>query len=165
MSSDRPLLLVDVDGVLSLFGFDAGAPPQGHMALIDGSPHLLSSNTAWHLGRLGAVFECVWCTGWEEKADEYLPHLLGLPRGIPHVTLERNPGRERAHWKIEAIDEYAGNRPAAWIDDNIDETCTAWAEGRDAPTLLIETSPSQGLTDEHVSRLIRWADELEGWIR
>ena len=36
---------------------------------------------------------------------------------------------------------------------------------RSAPTLIVETSPSVGLTDEHVAQLLRWADELEGWIR
>jgi hypothetical protein len=51
------------------------------------------------------------------------------------------------------------------VDDNLDETCTAWAEGRSAPTLIVETSPSEGLTDEHVARLVAWADQLEGWIR
>jgi len=70
-----------------------------------------------------------------------------------------------AHWKVDAIDEFAGDRPAAWVDDNLDETCVSWAEGRSAPTLLVETSPSEGLTDEHVAQLVRWADELEGWIR
>ena len=45
-----------------------------------------------------------------------------------------------AHWKVDAIDEYAADRPAAWLDDNLDETCIAWAEGRSAPTLLVETS-------------------------
>jgi hypothetical protein len=29
----------------------------------------------------------------------------------------------------------------------------------------VETSPSEGLTDEHVTELLRWADKLEGWIR
>ena len=57
-----------------------------------------------------------------------------------------------AHWKVDAIDEYAADRPAAWLDDNLDETCIAWAEGRSAPTLLVETSPIDGLTDEHVTR-------------
>ena len=70
-----------------------------------------------------------------------------------------------AHWKVDTIAEYAGHRPAAWIDDNIDETCTAWAEGREAPTLIVETLPSEGLTDEHVDTLLAWADEVEGWIR
>jgi hypothetical protein len=70
-----------------------------------------------------------------------------------------------AHWKVDAINEYARDRPAAWLDDNIDETCAAWAERRSAPTLIVETKPSEGLTDEHVTQLLRWADELEGWIR
>ena len=38
-----------------------------------------------------------------------------------------------AHWKLEAIDEYAGDRPAAWIDDNLDDECHEWAEERAAP--------------------------------
>ena len=67
-----------------------------------------------------------------------------------------------AHWKVEAIDEFAGERPAAWVDDNLDETCVAWAQGRSAPTLLVETSPSVGLTDEHVSLLLDWAAKLAG---
>ena len=69
-----------------------------------------------------------------------------------------------AHWKVEAIDEYAGDRPAAWIDDNIDETRVAWAEAAAPLPRIVETSPPEGLTDEHVTRLLRWADELEGWI-
>ena len=70
-----------------------------------------------------------------------------------------------AHWKVDAIDEYAGDRPAAWIDDNIDETCLAWAEGRSAPTLIVETAPSRASPTSTSTRLLRWADDLEGWIR
>jgi hypothetical protein len=61
---------------------------------------------------------------------------------------------------VDAVDEYAANRPAAWIDDNLGEECHAWAERRSAPTLLVETSPSVGLTDEHVSMLQDWAKSL-----
>ena len=62
-----------------------------------------------------------------------------------------------AHWKVDAIDVYAADRPAAWIDDNLDEECIAWAKRRSAPTLLVKTRPSEGLTDEHVDRLRQWA--------
>ena len=65
-----------------------------------------------------------------------------------------------AHWKLDAIAEYAGNRPAAWIDDNLDETCRYWARTRTAPTLLVETTPATGMTDEHVALLLGWAREL-----
>ncbi|MGH2799653.1 MAG: hypothetical protein ACRDM0_18755, partial [Thermoleophilaceae bacterium] len=58
------------------------------------------------------------------------------------------------------VDEYAAERPAAWVDDNLGEECYAWAERRSAPTLLVETSPSVGLTDEHVSQLLGWAARL-----
>src|SRR3712207_6624725 len=38
----RPLLLVDVDGVISLFGFDWSDPPPGRPIAVDGLPHWIS---------------------------------------------------------------------------------------------------------------------------
>lgn len=163
MPSDRPLLLVDIDGVLSLFGFEARSPPQGRYALIDGLPHLLSEQSARHLRVLADLYDCVWCSGWEERADEHLPYLLGLPSGWPHVPLDRRrrgpAGTSVAgHWKLEAIDAFAGrSRRLAWIDDAFDETCHAWAAARPAPTLLVPTLPAVGLTDADAERLAAWA--------
>src|SRR6266542_3080476 len=129
----QPLLLVDVDGVLSLFGFEPASPPPGRGALIDGVPHLLSLHAAELLRELAASFECVWCTGWEDRADEHLPHLLGLPRGWPHLSFDgAAPDASGAgHWKLAAIDALAGPRRAlAWIDDAHDDACHAWAAAR-----------------------------------
>jgi len=67
-----------------------------------------------------------------------------------------------AHWKIEALEEHAGDRPAAWIDDNLDERAEHWARERAAPTLLVLTDAAVGLDDEHVERLLAWADEVTG---
>jgi hypothetical protein len=160
LSANRPLLLVDVDGVLSLFGFEPGSPPAGRLALIDGSPHLLSLHTASRLRDLSEHFECVWCTGWEERADEHLPYLLDLPSGWPHVPLE-GAGRVGAsvagHWKLDAIDRFAGrDRALAWIDDVLDDECVAWAAARPGPTLLVPTHPAVGLTDDDARRLEAW---------
>jgi hypothetical protein len=69
-----------------------------------------------------------------------------------------------SHWKVDAINEYAGDRPAAWIDDNMNEECHAWAKLRSAPTLLVETDPSEGLTDVHVERLLAWAARVGNGI-
>ena len=79
MNPSAPLLLIDVDGVISLFGFDQTEPPEGRFTFVDGLPHYLSGSAAGHLDRLHPTFECVWCTGWEDRADEHLPYLLGLP--------------------------------------------------------------------------------------
>jgi hypothetical protein len=123
--------------------------------------HCINEACGPRLTRLSERYELVWATGWEEKANEYLPHLLGMPGRLPFLTFDGRAVFGTAHWKLEAMDEYAGDRPAAWIDDSLDERCTAWAERRAAPTLLVETDPATGITGEHVELLLRWADELE----
>ena len=102
-------------------------------------------------------FECVWCTGWEDRADSHLPHLLGLPTGWPHIVFDDRP-IDAAHWKLRAIDGHAGpHRPAAWIDDDHDERCRAWAAARPGPTLLVTTDPAVGLTEAQADQLEAWA--------
>jgi len=157
----RPLLLVDVDGVISLFGFDPAQPPPGRYDLVDGIAHLLSATAGGHLRRLQAAFDPVWCTGWEEKADEYLPLALGLETRFPHVSFADARPLVDGHWKLAAIDGYAGrHRPLAWIDDAHDERCHQWALERGAPTLLVSTHPASGLTETHVEELLAWADQV-----
>jgi hypothetical protein len=155
-----PTLLVDVDGVVSLFGFDHVAPPPGFPTLVDGTPHWLSLEAAGHLARLSQTFRCVWCTGWEERAEEHLPRLLGLPGGWEHLSFRERPA-ERAHWKLAAIDEHIGASGAvAWVDDGLDEACVSWARLRPGPTLLVPTLPATGLTAVHVAALEGWAASL-----
>jgi hypothetical protein len=159
----KPLLLMDIDGVISLWGFDMDMRPPGAFAVIDGIPHFLSTRAAEHLLALQDAFELVWCSGWEEKADEYLPHLLGMPRGLPHLTFERSRAdvSARAHWKLAAIESYAGpGRALAWVDDAFNDACRAWAATRAAPTLLVETVPRDGLVDDHAAALRAWAAAL-----
>ncbi|CAB5034619.1 unannotated protein [freshwater metagenome] len=159
--SGKPLLLVDVDGVISLFGFDPDALPEGDWLHVDGILHLCSARAAQHLPGLNDHFELVWCTGWEEKANDYLPQWLGLPAALPYLQFERNPGRARAHWKLQAIDDFAGHqRPLAWIDDALDEACRQWAAERAGPTLLVQTVPSEGLDENHAAELRAWAAAL-----
>jgi hypothetical protein len=157
-----PVLFVDVDGVLSLFGFEPTiASLPGPLHYIDGVAHCIPPDTGPRLVALREHFELVWATGWEERANEHLPYILQLPFGdLPALRFDGRAVFGSAHWKLDALDEYAGDRPAAWVDDNLDEECIAWAESRAAPTLLVETKPPTGLTDEHVERLIEWARAL-----
>jgi hypothetical protein len=161
----QPVLYVDVDGVISLWDFDPNSRPDGAFASVDGIPHFLSAEAGAHLHALRDTFELVWCTGWEEKADEHLPHALGLPslKGLEHLSFDRDtragtsvPG----HWKLAAVDAHAGGRPVAWVDDALNEACEAWAAARAAPTLLVRTDPPRGLIAEHATLLRAWAHEL-----
>jgi hypothetical protein len=158
----RPLLLIDVDGVISLYTADRADPEDLLAILLDGAPHLLSRAAAAALRGLAADFECVWCTGWEERAGEHLPRLLDLPRGWPHVAFPDRP-EPAAHWKLAGIDAFAGaTRPLAWIDDSHDAACHAWAAARPAPTLLVTTEPDVGLTEAHARELRGWALRTRG---
>jgi hypothetical protein len=124
--------------------------------MVDGIPHFLSEEAGEHLRGLAGHFDCVWCTGWEEKADEYLRATLVLPNAWPHLTFRHPP--DGAHWKLGAIDAHAGlDRPLAWIDDSFDARCEAWAAARPGRTLLVHTDPARGLTAPEAAELRTWA--------
>jgi hypothetical protein len=154
-------LLIDVDGVISLFGFAQGEQPDGAFHWVNGILHLISDGAGERLLRLDDAYELVWATGWEETANEHLPHLLGLGRELPCLSFDALPRFGVAHWKLSAIERYVGSdRPVAWIDDSIDEACHDWAACRPGPTLLIRTHCHVGISDEHVEDLLAWAHSL-----
>lgn len=169
----KPILAVDIDGVISLFGFDkqkAGAgvgsassatppheqDPPGEFHLIDGMVHCISMPTGPQLNRLAETYELVWASGWEDRANDHLPGILGVPT-LPYLTFGGRAVFGTAHWKLDALDDYAGDRPLAWIDDSLDRSCYQWAEERKAPTLLVPTDSARGLEEAHVEALEAWA--------
>src|SRR3954471_2033074 len=146
----RPILAVDIDGVISLFGSED--PPDAdttRFQLVDGVPHLISLTAGNRLLRLAERFELVWASGWEDKANFYLPQLLGLPE-LPHVSFDGAARRGAAHWKLNPLEAYGEGRAMAWIDDNFDQSCYDWAEARQEPTLLVLTESQLGLEEAHV---------------
>jgi hypothetical protein len=158
MATERPVLAVDVDGVISLFGFEGPLEEvPGRFHLIDGIAHCISDTAARELRRLADAYELIWATGWEERANDHLPALLGLPGELPCLRFDGRARFGTAHWKIEALDEYAGERPLAWIDDSLDASCYEWGEKRAAPTLLVPTESDVGLTEAHTEALLSWA--------
>jgi hypothetical protein len=164
-SGDGPILAVDIDGVISLFGFDEPLEPgrtdpsklPGEFHLIDGMLHCIALDTGPRLNRLAESYELIWASGWEDRANDHLPGILGVPE-LPYLTFDGRAQFGTAHWKLEALEEYAGARPLAWIDDSLDGSCYEWAERRSAPTLLVPTESDVGLTEAH-------AGALESWVK
>jgi hypothetical protein len=160
-AADRPALAVDVDGVISLFDFET--LPQGagvRWELVDGVLHCISLAAGERLQRLADAYELVWATGWEERANDYLPRILGLPQ-LPYLEFEGAARFGTAHWKLGPLEEYAGERALAWVDDSFDESCYEWAEAREAPTLLVPTEPNIGLEEGQTEALLSWARQIE----
>ncbi len=156
--ADKPLLAIDIDGVLSLFGFDEDVRPPGAFHLVDGLPHYLSFEAAERLNRLLEIYEGVWASGWEERANDNLPSILGVPK-LPYLAFDGRARFGTAHWKLEALSEYGGERPMAWIDDSLDRSCRRWASKREAPTLLVPTQSDRGLEEVHVEALLAWVED------
>lgn len=157
----KPILAVDVDGVISLFGFEE--PPgrgEARFELIDGMVHCISLAAGQRLLRLGEMYELVWASGWEEKANDYLPNILGLPE-LPHLSFDGAARFGSAHWKLSPLDDFGRGRALAWIDDSFDESCYEWAQKREEPTLLVPTESHRGLEDAQVEALIDWARGLD----
>jgi hypothetical protein len=162
---DRPILAVDVDGVISLFGFEQ--PPDGSLArfeLIDGMVHCVSIAAGERLRRLAEHYELVWATGWEHRANDHLPVLLGIPE-LPVVGFEGAAKFGSAHWKLGPLERHARGRALAWIDDSLDESCFDWArerQGSGLPTLLVPTESALGLEEAQTEVLTAWARQLSG---
>lgn len=157
----RPILAVDVDGVISLFGFDE--PPdasEARMETVDGIVHCISLAAGERLRRLSDVYELVWATGWEGRANRYLAGLLELPE-LPYLTFDGAARFGSAHWKLDPLERYAQGRALAWIDDSFDESCYEWARRRSEPTLLVPTEAHVGLVEVEVEALTAWACGLD----
>ncbi|MGK2877350.1 MAG: HAD domain-containing protein [Solirubrobacterales bacterium] len=159
--AEQPLLFIDVDGVLSTYGFAGDDADPRNLHMVDGILHHILREMGPRILKLLPHFESVWATGWGERANEHLVFMLGLPDELEVVEFAVAPSTDGSgHWKLDSLAERAGMRPAAWIDDGHNEACVIWAAGREAPTLLVSTDPHVGLTDEQVEELITWSTSL-----
>jgi HAD domain in Swiss Army Knife RNA repair proteins len=156
MSTDRawrPLLLLDVDGVLCPMGDRGGEElltvPDHHVTYASATPE--------RLARLGKEFHLVWATGWEHHANEVLAPVFGLPP-LPYIRFEEDAAPHEG-WKLPSIRRYVGHRPFAWVDNDISAEAHRWAEERVAPTLLLDIRADCGLAETDVERLLAFAAE------
>ena len=153
----KPILAVDIDGVVSLFGFEEPPNREGvKLHLVDGTMHFLSTEAARLLRQLADQYEVVWVTGWERGAQG-MSKLLGLPKW-PYLTFDGAARFGSADWKLAPLERYARGRALAWIDDSFDDRCFEWARRREEPTLLVATEPEVGFGEGQ-------AEELSGWAR
>lgn len=158
----KPLLLIDVDGVLN--PYKAHRCPEGFVEHEyydeDGSSYDIRLNpehAAW-LAELAEVFELVWATTWEHKANEFIAPNLSLPQ-LPVIEFDQGATGYNRTWKLVTIVEYIGDRPAAWIDDELFRDAKLWAQDR-GDTLLVSPNPGIGMDRSHVEKLLRWATSL-----
>ena len=157
----RPYLLIDIDGVLN--PLNRGTKPAGFKR------HELAGYDVWlnqqhgdWLNALGTWFDLVWATTWEYEAL-LIATVLSLPLDMPVIEFDRDS--EDYTWKLSDVRSFVGDRPVAWIDDDLGEDAFEWAEERSSPTLLIRVAPHRGLTRAHVEGLEDFGRDLTGTVR
>ena len=151
----RPLCLLDVDGVIALLG--PGSGESTFEAVVADYPVTIAVAAQERLSRLAAVFQIVWATAWQRDGAEALGPLLGLPDDLPFLRFDPGADRDAATYKLPVVKRFVRNRPAAWVDDELGEDVIAWADQREQPTLLVRCDPRVGLTDEQVDDLLAFA--------
>jgi HAD domain in Swiss Army Knife RNA repair proteins len=153
----KPLLLLDVDGVL--FPFGNASPPPGYR-LIESPEYTVWIKPAHGdaLRRLSMSFELVWATTWEHKANQIIGPALGLQQ-LP--VIEFNEGRAGETWKLPAVGRYVGERPFVWLDDELFQDAYRWAAELPQPNLLIRPRSSIGLTNDQLRDISEFARTLE----
>ncbi len=163
---NKPLLGLDVDGVLNAFASPYDLPTHteayvgGYWVLLNTEDH-----PKW-IAELQEHFEIVWATMWTHNANEFIAPILDIGpfpvidhNAIPESVDQRQLGSIDS-LKIVTIDPFVGDRPFAWIDDDISVAAKTWASARTAPTKLVAPDPIYGIQREHVDELIAWAKGL-----
>lgn len=156
----RPLLFLDIDGVIALSVFSNRLPP-GEMRNTEFGVIHIPDRAGDLLRTLASRFDLVWATGWEHAANSDLGGPLGLREELPVLTFGKKARSGPSDWKIKRVSAHARRRPAAWVDDSFAARHERWAAHRSEPTLLMPVDANTGLTEDHVERLLRWAGRLE----
>jgi hypothetical protein len=151
----RPLLFVDVDGVLNPYGPDSPPGFVDHELFPSAKPIRVSASHGEWLHELSIPYELVWGSWWNDSGKALLATVLDLPRF--HGAVRVPSDLSDPDWKVPGVAELAGTRPLAWLDDMFTPDAWTWAERRPQPTLLIPVDPDLGLDRDHVDRLLEWA--------
>ena len=189
--NEKPLLLIDIDGVLNLF--DAWVPSgpaywttngvrkqpkvaPAHLVetVAQGYSLLLNPDHPEMFEELAEMGELVWATMWQSSA-----YLFGQKAGFGvdwdyidfdsykteyQYGTQRRIGNGVGTYKHPGIVDTLGDRPGVWVDDDMTPEQHAWAQRRTEagiPTLFIQPDPQFGMTWEHFIQIVEFIESLD----
>jgi hypothetical protein len=168
----KPILFLDVDGVLNPEPVTSGRRPEGyqtHRMRPSGwvnprvKPLKVWLNPAHGAALLSLPCALVWATAWEHEANEWIAPHIGLPK-LPVVTFGTGDRpHPNMHWKTADLVRYTAGCPFAWLDDEMNVTYDgAYIRANTTASFkLVRVPPLKGLLDEHLSEIRTWAEGLD----
>jgi len=157
LSNDRPILLLDIDGVINVF--QCATARETQIAPYLPAIKLLPGLADW-LERLDRAYTLVWCSHWGALVNIDSAAAWGLgSRPLIEPTAEEAPLRD---WKARAVRrtfaDWTGT--IAWVEDGFLPEARAWAADRLAHgrrTWLVDVSETR-LAEDVTQYVLEWAD-------
>lgn len=162
--AERPLLLLDVDGVLNPLR-PPSADFQRHECLVGERSYHVHLNPGHGVELLKLAEETgarlVWATTWGHAANEWIGPRIGLPE-LPAVAVPMAPTRIIGPWgemfKTPHVAAYVQGRPFVWFDDHTggDDEEYLRAHPGVGEFLLVHVDPRHGLTPGDLALARKW---------
>ena len=149
--AQKPILFLDVDGVLNCFDEANGT------LIHEGSPE--RACVPWQMSDklkvLNDRFDIVWATAWFGSANAAFKEFLPIKEAYPFLQWRQH--------KLTEILKYANGRPWAWADDDIQFELDdlGWDRDRMIPdnAFLLDVAPNVGLGWKDVTALVMFAED------
>ena len=156
LSTDRPILLLDIDGVINVF--QCSTAREAQIAPYLPSVKLLPGLADW-LTQLDRVYALVWCSHSGALVNIDAAHAWGLG---PRPLIEPTPDEgSQSDWKVLVVRRSFADWPGAiaWVEDGFTPAAHAWAAARlkqGRRTWLVDVREI-GLTEKVTEYLLEWA--------
>lgn len=170
--SVKPLILIDVDGVLNPFpprGQRLGEPWIRAKCSLDGRTYPVTLNPE-HGPKLLKLAEetdaeLVWATTWEHDANREIGPRIGLPE-LPVIEVQwhrswMGSGVAGVMYKTPHVAAYVGERPFVWFDDDFSPADFEYLAERVGSHFLIGVSEETGLDETDFELAAEWLADLK----
>jgi hypothetical protein len=164
--TDRTVLLLDVDGVLSPFlaeppdYFTDWQEPENFGFHAPLSKQMADRITSWGV-------EIVWLTTWEGLANELIAPIFGWDEKETIFRTREDWDGDFGWWKASAAKQWLKDNPVdllLWFDDDLSEHRRSVANLPipEDKRLLLSPDRGPGLTPDDLDRVEKWLAEKRG---